>query len=214
MTIEGTVKKTLVLLTIVALAAFNSYSWVALGDASLKALALGGAFGGLAVGWFTIANPKASPFTAPLYALIEGLAIGAVTFSVERAQPGIALPAVGLTFAALGAVLLLWRAGLLRASRFFHQVLLISMLAILSVYVGSMVATVAGFPAMWLHHHPVVNGFAILVASLCFVVDFEQIRQGVVRKAPAYMEWYGAFSLLVTLVWLYLELLKLLGGSE
>jgi len=214
MTLAGTVTKTAALIAIVALAAFNSYAWVALGSASVTALALAGSIGGLAVGWFTIANPEASPYSAPLYALLEGLAIGAVTFAVEARQPGVAVPAVGLTFSILAAMLFLWRTGMVKVTRRLRRALLASLLAILAVYVGTWLLTLAGFPAMWLHAHPLINGFAILVASLCFAVDFETIRQGVEGGAPRYMEWYGAFGLVVTLVWLYLELLRMLGDGD
>lgn len=213
MTVKGTVRKTAILLTIVAVAAFNSFSFLSAGMVPLVPLVLVGAIGGFVVAMFTIAKPRYSPYTAPIYALLEGAAVGAVTFLAESAQPGIALPTVSLTFAALGSMLFLWRVGLIKVNALFRQIVLVSLLSILVVYLGTLLLTLAGFPAMWLHHHPFINGFAILVASLCLAIDFEQIKDGVKRRAPAYMEWYGAFGLVVTLVWLYLELLQMMGSD-
>ena len=214
MTRKGTIQKTGALLVVLALTAFNSYCWAALGTFSTTGLALTGAIGGLIVAWMTISYSELSPVTAPLYAILEGLAIGAVTFLAESASPGVAIPTVGLTFAIMGVMLFMWRRTSFRVTLSFTRGLLISMVGILVVYMTTIWLAVFGVDVMWLHTHPVLNIFAALIASLCLMVDFHEIETNIQKGAPAYMEWYGAFGLMVTLVWLYLELLKLMGSSE
>jgi uncharacterized YccA/Bax inhibitor family protein len=214
MTIRGTVQKTGALLAILCLAAFNSYCWAALGTFSLTGLVLTGALGGLVVAWVTISSPEISPVTAPLYAILEGVALGAVTFLAESSSPGIAIPTVGLTLSIMGVMLMVWHRTSFRTSLSFKRTLLFAMVGILGVYITTIVLAVSGVDVMWLHTHPVLNTFAALIATLCFLVDFDEIEKNIHKGAPAHMEWYSAFGLMLTLVWLYLELLKLMGSSD
>jgi uncharacterized YccA/Bax inhibitor family protein len=166
----------------------------------------------------TIFKMRAAPVTAPIYAVLEGLALGGISSLFDQTYRGIAIEAVAVTFGALFVMLALYRSGLVRATPMFVRGIIIATSAICLVYIVNMVLSFFG------HSVPMVNGggamgigFSIVVvilATLNLVLNFAIIEQGAQNGAPKYMEWYGAFSLMVTLVWLYMEVLRLLGKTR
>ena len=220
MTINGTVNKTGLLLVLVVIGAMFSWSKYA-GPASIGALMpliIGGAIGGLVLAMITIFKKTWAPYTAPLYAVAEGLFIGALSAIFDARYPGIVLQAVGLTFGVMAALLLAYRSGLIRATEKFKLgvvaatggVFLLYMANMVMGFFGHSMGFITGSSGMGIAFSAVV----VVIAALNLILDFDMIEQGASERAPKYMEWYGAFALVVTLVWLYLELLRLLSKLQ
>jgi uncharacterized YccA/Bax inhibitor family protein len=215
MTLQGTVLKTAVLVAILLAAAGYTWTQTAAGAVELAyGLLIAGAIGGFILAMVTIFVPKASPFTAPIYAGLEGLFLGAVSAAINQQYPGIALQAFGLTVGVLVIMLFLYGTGIIRATEKFKIGLIAATGAICLVYLATMILNIFGSTIPYIHGSgPIGIGFSVVVviiAALNLVLDFDFIEQGVARQAPTYMEWYGGFSLLVTLVWMYMEILRLL----
>lgn len=216
MTVEGTVNKTAVLLLLVVGGAF--YTWNLFFQASDPAVVtpwiLGGALAGFALAILTVFKKRWAPVTSPLYALCEGLFLGAVSATFEARFPGIVIQAVGLTFGTLFVLLLAYRTGVIRATENFKLGVVAATGGIALVYVVSIVLGFFGIQFPFIHESgPMGILFSLVVvviAALNLVLDFDFIETGAARGAPRFMEWYAAFGLLVTLVWLYLEILRLL----
>lgn len=213
MTLSGTVNKTgILLLCALATAAWTWHISGNLGAAS--GLMMLGLFGGLILAMVTIFKKEWSPVTAPIYALLEGLVLGGVSAVFEVRYPGIAIEAVGLTFATLFVLLFLYSSRIIRVTQKFRMGVFAATGGIMVFYLAEMVLGFFGV------HFTTLNGggligigfslFIVAVAALNLVLDFDFIEQGVNYGAPKYMEWYGAFGIMVTLVWLYLEILRLL----
>lgn len=156
-----------------------------------------------------------SPYLSPLYAFGEGLFLGAITLFFEKDYPGIAVNAVFLTVAVLFCMLAAYKSGKIRATNKFKKVIFISTLAIAGVYFIDIILLLCHVPSVPFIHSsgPIGILFSIgvvIIAALNLIIDFDMIQRGVTRQAPKYMEWYGAFALMVTIVWLYLEILRLL----
>jgi uncharacterized YccA/Bax inhibitor family protein len=220
MTLQGTVNKTgLLLLCVVATAAWTwGMSHSETPEAALPWMS-GGLVGGFIVALVTIFKKEWSPITAPIYALLEGLVLGGISAIFERRYPGIAIQAVGLTFGTLFVMLLAYKSGMIRATQGFKLGVIAATGGIAVFYLIEM--------ALSLFFHiqvPAINGsgpwgiafslFVVIIAALNLVLDFDMIETGVRGGAPKYMEWYGAFGLMVTLIWLYLEILRLLGKAR
>jgi uncharacterized YccA/Bax inhibitor family protein len=216
MTLSGTVNKTgILLICVVATAAWswNRFFHAPTSDTVLPLVAIGG-IGGFILALVTIFKKEWSPVTSPIYALLEGLALGGISAVFELRYPGIAMQAVGLTFGTLFVLLLAYRSGLIRVTEKFKLGVVAATGGIAVFY---LVEFVLGFFGV---HFAAINGSGLLgigfsvvvviVAALNLVLDFDFIESGVNAGAPKYMEWYGAFGLIVTLVWLYLEILRLL----
>lgn len=156
-----------------------------------------------------------APYLALPYAALEGLAIGGISAMFERRFPGIAIQAVALTFGVLAVLLIAFRAGLIRVTQTFRSIVVGATGAIALVYLVSMVLNLFHVNTPFLYDSsPLSIGislFVVGIAALNLVLDFDMIQSGVAQGAPKYMEWYSAFGLLVTLIWLYLEILRLLG---
>jgi len=216
MTVEGTIHRTGILLLCVLGAAFWTWSrfFAARDPASVGGLLLIGVFGGFIMALVTCFKKEWSPVTAPIYALLEGLFLGGVSAMMELRYPGIAIQAVGLTFGACFCMLAAYRSGLIRATRRFTLGVVAATGGICLFYFVSMLLGFfgIGIPGIF-GGGPVGVLFSlavVVIAALNLVLDFNFIEQGVEQGAPKYMEWYGAFGLMVTLVWLYLEILRLL----
>ena len=216
MTLDGTINKTgTLLLCSMATAAWTWYSFVKSGDLSVAGpmMALG-LFGGLIFGLVTSFKREWSPVTAPIYALLEGLALGGLSALLNFRYPGIAMQAVGLTFGTLFVLLLAYRTHLIKVTQKFRLgvvaatggIFLFYMLEMLLSFFGINFTTVNGASGIGILFSLVVVG----VAALNLVLDFDFVEQGVTYGAPKYMEWYAAFGIMVTLVWLYIEVLRLL----
>jgi uncharacterized YccA/Bax inhibitor family protein len=216
MTLQGTVNKTgLLLLCVVATAAWTwGMSHSETPGAAIPWM-IGGLLGGFVVALVTIFKPSWSPLTAPLYALLEGLALGGISAMFEHRYHGVAIQAVGLTFGTLFVMLMAYKTGIIRATQGFKLGVIAATGGIAVFYLVEMV--LGGFFHITV---PAVNGsgiigigfslFVVIIAALNLVLDFDMIESGVTGGAPKYMEWYGAFGLMVTLIWLYLEILRLL----
>lgn len=217
MTLGGTVNKTGILLFCVVAAAIWTWRLFVQSHqaADIMPYLLVGSIGGFVVATVTIFKQQWSPVTAPIYALLEGLAMGGLSAVFDLRYPGIAFQAVGLTFGTLFVLLLLYSSGLIKVTQKLR-------LGIIAATGGVMVFYLAEVLLGFFHVNyfasvnsssPVGIGFSLVVvaiAALNLVLDFDFIEQGVAAGAPKYMEWYGAFGIIVTLVWLYLEILRLL----
>jgi uncharacterized YccA/Bax inhibitor family protein len=217
MTLNGTVTKTAILLMLVVFT--SAYTWrMVAGDVvspMLWPLVLGGVVGGLVFAIATVMKKTWAPVTAPLYALCEGLFLGAISAIYEARFPGIVMQAVMLTFGTLAALLMAYRSGLVKATENFKLGVVAATGAIALLYLVNIGMHLFGFKGMGFIHESGALGiafslFVVTIAALNLVLDFDFIESGVDAGAPKYMEWYGAFGLVVTLVWLYLEILRLL----
>ncbi|MFT4569319.1 MAG: putative YccA/Bax inhibitor family protein [Hyphomicrobiaceae bacterium] len=217
MTVAGTVNKTAVALII--LFATASWTW-SLGPADPRAgaLMMGGFIGGFVMAMATIFKKTWAPYTTPAYAALEGLALGGISVSFEARYPGIASQAIFLTFGTLGALLMAYRSGLIKATENFKLGVFAATGGIMMIYVVSFVMSFFGSSIPLIHSSGTFGILfsvgVVIIASLNLVLDFDFIEEGAEAGAPAYMEWYAAFGLLVTLVWLYLEILRLLAKLQ
>ena len=215
MTLQGTVNKTGVLLLCVVIT--SAWTWgIAHSQAPEAALPwmMGGLVGGLVFALVTIFKKEWSPITAPVYALCEGLVLGGISALLERTYPGIAIQAMGLTFGVTAVMLMLYRTGVLRATPKFTVGVVAATGGILVVYMVDLVLGMFG------RHVPLLNSAGplgigvsaviVIIAALNLILDFDFVETGVHARAPKYMEWYGAFGIMVTLVWMYMEILRLL----
>jgi uncharacterized YccA/Bax inhibitor family protein len=220
MTVNGTVNRTGVLL--VLLLAGAAFTWSKFqGPESMPAVLpwlMTGAIGGFIVALITIFKKTWAPVTAPAYALLEGLFLGGISAAMELRFPGIVMQAVGLTFGTLAALLFAYRTGLIRATENFKLGVVAATGGIALLYLVDIVMGFFGHKIPMIHEGGWLGiGFSavvVVVAALNLVLDFDFIEEGAARGAPKYMEWYAAFGLMVTLVWLYLELLRLLSKLQ
>ena len=218
MTIGGTVNKTAIALLLLILSAAYTWNTGAANPASVGPLVMVGAIGGLIVAIATVFKQAWAPITTPIYALLEGLVLGGISVITEAQYPGIVAQAVFLTFGTLGALLFVYRAGWVQVTDRFRAGVFAATGGIALFYLLSFVLGFFGVSV------PLVNSsstfgiaFSVIVvgvAALNLVLDFDFIEQGARGRAPKYMEWYGAFGLMVTLVWLYLEMLRLLAKLQ
>ena len=222
MTLNGTVNKTGLLLLLTVMTAAFAWSQTIQADGSLNPAASvylwGGAIGGFVLALVTVFKKEWAPVSAPLYALVEGFFLGAISAIYNAQFQGIVLQAVMCTFGTLGALLLAYRSGLIKATENFKLGVVAATGGIALLYLASIVMGFFGKSIPMIHEAtPLGIGFSVLVvivASLNLVLDFDFIESGVEAGAPKYMEWYGAFGLMVTLVWLYLEFLRLLAKLQ
>jgi uncharacterized YccA/Bax inhibitor family protein len=172
-----------------------------------------GAFGGFIAALVTIFKKEWSPVTAPIYALLEGLFLGALSATLEVRYPGIAIESVALTFGTCFCLLLAYRSGLIRPTQKFQMGIVAATGGIALIYFGSMLLGLFHIQVPGIFGSgPIGIIFSLVVvciAALNLILDFNFIEQGALRGAPKYMEWYGAFGLMVTLIWLYLEIIRL-----
>ena len=219
MTMEGTTNKGLALMALVIAAAAFSWMQAQSNPDVTMLLVLGGAIGGFVTAIVTIFNPKAAPISGPIYAILEGIALGAFSSIFEGRYQGIVMAAVVLTLGLLLIMFLLYRARVVRATPKLTKVVMAATGAIALAYVISIVAGMFGaFDIFGLQSgSPVgilISLVIIGVACFNFILDFDLIERGVDQGVPKYMEWYCAFGVLVTLVWLYLEMLRLLANLQ
>jgi uncharacterized YccA/Bax inhibitor family protein len=175
---------------------------------------LGGSIGGLIVAIVTIFKKSWAGVTAPIYALLEGLVLGGISAIFEVQFPGIVLQAVSLTFGTLFCLLLAYTSGWIRATENFKLGVVAATGGIALIYLATFVLGFFGINIPYIHDSGWIgigfSLFVVIVAALNLVLDFDFIENGAAQGAPKYMEWYGAFGLMVTLIWLYLEILRLL----
>jgi uncharacterized YccA/Bax inhibitor family protein len=217
MTLSGTVNKTGILLLLAMATAFYTWSqFLVSGDAStVSPLMLLGVFGGFILAMVTTFKMEWAPVTAPIYALLEGLFLGGVSAFFNARYPGIAIQAVTLTFGTLFVMLLCYSSGLIKVTEKFRIGIIAATGGICLFYLLSMVLSLfhLNYFSSVFGNSPIGIGFSLVVvaiAALNLVLNFDYIEHGVQVGAPKYMEWYCAFGMILTLVWLYLEILRLL----
>ena len=217
MTLEGTVNKTGILLALVVISA--SWPWrlfFETGSAeTVEPFLWGGLLGGLVLAVITFFKKEWSGITAPMYAVAEGLCLGALSAMIEMRFPGIVIQAVGLTLGTLASLLFLYKTGIVKPTENFKLMVTSATMGIGLLYMVSMLMNMFGSGGIGFIHSSGLIGigfslFVVAIAALNLVLDFDFIEQGSEMGAPKYMEWFGAFSLMVTLIWLYLEMLRLL----
>jgi uncharacterized YccA/Bax inhibitor family protein len=216
MTLNGTVNKTgMLLVCTLVTAAWTWHLFLADHDvAAVMPLMLLGVIGGLVFGMVTTFKREWSAVTAPAYALLEGLVLGGLSSLFEVRYPGIAIQAVSLTFGVLFVLLMAYRSGLIKVTQKFRLGVVAATGAVMLFYIMQMVLGFFGLQFTSVYGSGMIGiGFSLVVvgiASLNLVLDFDFIERGVAAGAPKYMEWYGAFGIMVTLIWLYIEMLRLL----
>ena len=220
MTIEGTVNRVGILLVLMLIPA--AYMWNKVLNAWDPSAAMGTAMMGL-IGAFifaliTVFKKTWAPVTAPIYAVLEGLFLGAISGVFNQAYPGIAMQAVALTIGTLFTLLLAYRTGLIKATENFKLGVVAATGGIAMLYLVSIVMSFFGASIPFIHSNGtfgiLFSLFVVVIAALNLVLDFDFIESGAEAGAPKYMEWYAAFGLMVTLVWLYLEILRLLAKLQ
>jgi uncharacterized YccA/Bax inhibitor family protein len=216
MTINGTVNKMGILLVLVLIPA--AWMWNQVLGAWEPSQAMGpaliGGIGGFIFALITIFKKTWAPVTAPIYALLEGLFLGGISAIAHQQYPWVPMQAVGLTFGTLFILLLAYRTGLIKATENFKLGVVAATGGIAMLYLVSIVMGFFGASIPFIHSNGMwgilFSLFVVVIAALNLVLDFDFIEKGSEMGAPKYMEWYAAFGLLVTLVWLYLEILRLL----
>ncbi|MBQ7287065.1 MAG: Bax inhibitor-1/YccA family protein [Candidatus Gastranaerophilales bacterium] len=214
MSVSNTINKTAILLGLVIIVAYFAWNLCAQGFSDKAMLLLaGGSIGGLILAIITAFNHKAAPITAPAYAACEGLVVGAISYAYGSMYDGIVLNALGITIVTLLSMLFMYKNNIIRATEKFKKVIFISTGAIFIFYLVGFIGALMGHPMTIFNGGLLGIGVSLaicVIAALNFIVDFDFIEKGEQYNYPSYYEWYGAFSLLVTLVWLYLEVLRLL----
>ena len=214
MSASNTINKTAILLGLVIIVAYFTWNLCAQGFSDKAMLLLtGGAIAGLILAIITAFNHKAAPITAPAYAACEGLVVGAISYAYGSMYDGIVFNALGITIVTLLSMLFMYKNNIIRATEKFKKVIFISTGAIFIFYLVGFIGALMGHPMTIFNGGLLGIGVSLaicVIAALNFIVDFDFIEKGEQYNYPSYYEWYGAFSLLVTLVWLYLEVLRLL----
>jgi uncharacterized YccA/Bax inhibitor family protein len=219
MSVRGAVNKFgFLMLMVVAGAAYNWHLFEQGQPSLVYTLMITGAIGGLVAALAITFKPNWAGYLAPLYGLLEGLFIGGIS-AIINAQfaekyPGLIMQAVGLTFGVAIAMFLLYNFRVIKATEKFKSVIIGATLGIAVFYLLTMLLRLFGVTVSFMYDSSMlsigISLFIVAIAALNLIMDFDMIEQGAERGAPKFMEWYGAFGLLVTMVWLYMEILRLL----
>lgn len=223
MTLNGTINKTILVLLFVISAAF--YTWQKFFevydpiDPSLavsgivKYLLIGG-IGGFILALVATFTPKWSGYTTPIYAILEGMFLGGLSAMFEARYPGLVIRAVALTFAVFFSMLVIYRQRIIKVTGAFRKGMLSAMFGLMMVYLVSWIAGMFGANVSYLHGG---GSFGLIfslivtgISAFSLMLDFDFIESNAANRAPKYMEWYSVFGLLVSLVWLYINILRLL----
>ena len=207
-TVDGAVNKTYVLMAILLMTAYFSY------QAPSSLFMIGGAIGGLIVFFVVMFKPQYAPIGAPIYAALEGLFVGSISAMYASMYAGIVLQAVSLTIATLFMMLIIYKTGIIKVTEKFKTGVLMATGAIFLVYMASFLGSFIGFEVPFIHESGMMGiGITVViigVAALNLLIDFDMIEKAEQNNSPSYMEWFCAMALIVTLVWLYVEFLRLL----
>lgn len=211
MTVSGTINKTGILFLLMLATSIVSWN---ISDTPLGgSLMVGAIILNLILGFVIIFKKDLAPTMAPVYALVEGFVLGAISARYEWVRPGIAMNAMVSTFSCLGLMIVCYHFKILQATPRFQKVMGIAMMAIVLTYIVNIVMGLFGHPIAMINEGGTIGIlFSVVVvgvAALNFIIDFATIEDGAARKAPKFMEWYCAFGVLLTLIWLYLEILRL-----
>ena len=219
MTVRGAINKFgFMMLMLIAGAAYNWHLFEELKQDTMNVLMMVGIFGGLITAIAISFKPNWAPFLAPLYALLEGLFIGGISVIMNnvfaKSYPGLVMQAVGLTFGVAISMFILYNFRIIKATERFKSVIFTATLGIGIFYLLTIVLRLFGVNVSFMYDSSMlsigISLFVVGIAALNLILDFDMIEQGAERGAPKFMEWYGAFGLMVTIVWLYIEMLRLL----
>jgi uncharacterized YccA/Bax inhibitor family protein len=212
MSIQGTVNKTAISLLLVIASAY--YVWTEfMSGANVNIYIPVGFIGGLIFALATTFKPNYAHITVPIYAILEGVALGALSSYIETMYPGLPMQAVFLTFGTFAVMLLAYKAGIIKATEKFRAVIVSAIGGIFAVYLISWIMSFFGVSSFLQGNSMFSIGFSVFVtaiAALSLILDFDFIEKGAMQQLPKQYEWIGAFGLLVTLIWLYIEILNLL----
>ena len=216
MTLNGTIGKTALSLAILFLGAF--WSWRVIPATTSGGWLIASSIGAFVLALITSFNPKAAPYTTPLYAGVEGLLLGTISSFFDARYPGIVAQAVCLTAITTVIMLVAYRTRLVRPTEKFRSFVIIATLSICGIYLIDFILNLFGrgipLSASTGTFGILFSAFVVGIAALNLILDFGFIEEGSERGLPKYMEWYGAFALMVTLVWLYMEILRLLSKLQ
>ena len=222
MTIQGTVNKIALMLLLVLGGAYYTWNMAydamqgdpMLGYRAVLPWMIGGGIGGFVVAIITVFKRSWAGITGPIYAVLEGLFLGGISAFFEARYPGIVIQAVALTFAILFALLFAYKSRIIKPTENFKLGVFAATGGVMMLYLVSFVLRLFGVSVGYLHDNSLlsigISVVIVIIASLNLVLDFDFIEQGAESSAPKYMEWYAAFGMMVTLIWLYIEILHLL----
>ncbi|MBI1183874.1 hypothetical protein GC194_06360 [bacterium] len=216
MTVKGTVQKTAILFAIVLFTGSIAWSMMSTNPALANMLTIVGAIGGMISAMIGIFRPKSAGISAPFYAAFEGLFLGAVSFMFNQAYAGIVFQAIILTLGVLLVMLGLYSGRILKATNTFVKVVVSATIAVGAFYFIAMIASFFGSDSLMAFTYGSswfsigFTLFVVVLAALNFVIDFDMVEKGEEHGAPRFMEWYGAMSIMITLIWLYVNILRLL----
>ncbi|MDN3678555.1 Bax inhibitor-1/YccA family protein [Flavobacterium paronense] len=209
MTVSGTINKSFLMLILLIASAAVTWSMT-----NPIVFAIGGAIVGFVLVLIATFRPQSSGYLAPGYAIFEGLFIGGISSIFEVAYPGIVIQAVSCTFVTFMVCFGLYKYEIVKVTEKFRAVVLASTLAIATYYLFSwLLSMFTSFQPVHYGNSMIsigISAFVIVIAALNLFLDFDQIEKGAQQKMPKYMEWYSAMGLMITLVWLYIEFLRLL----
>lgn len=217
MSVQGVIWKTFLMLTLVLMGAlwtWNLYIKSGYDPLAVQPWLLGGAIAGFGLAIATTFKPTYAPITAPLYAACQGLFIGAISALLNQSFPGIAIQAATLTFGTLAAMLIAYEAKLIKVTDTFRMIIISATGGIALTYAISIILSFFSIQIPFIYGNGlfgILFSLAVIgIAAMNFVLDFDAIDRGARMGIPKYMEWYGAFALMVTMIWLYVEFLRLL----
>lgn len=221
MTMDGAVKKTGILFGLLVSTAIVQWYLMLYANVTFvvpMATMIGGMIGGLVLSLITIFKPQFAPVTAPLYALFEGFIIGGISVLFEFQYPGIVLPAMGLTFGVMAMMLTIYVSRIIKVTDKFRFGLTMAIGGVFMIYFITIILSFFGIYVPFVFSGGpfgvLFSLFVVGLASLSLLLDFDMIERSANARAPKFMEWYGAFALMVTLLWLYVEILRLLAKSR
>jgi uncharacterized YccA/Bax inhibitor family protein len=218
MTMDGAIKKTGVLFGLLVSTALLQWYLMSVNPTLAWGTMMAGFIGGFIVAIVTVFRPQFAPVTAPVYALLEGFIIGGLSIIFEMAYPGIIYPAIGLTFGVMAMMLTLYVTRVIKVTNRFRMGVTMAIGAIFMLYLVTIVLSFFGVYVPFVFEGGpfgiAFSLFVVAIAALSLLLDFDMIEQRAAARAPKFWEWYSAFALMVTLVWLYLEILRLLAKSR
>lgn len=220
MTVNGTINKTGILLMIVVAVGAFSWNMVVTKPSVGYGLIMFGAIGAFIASLVVSFKPTAAPVGAPIVAALEGLFVGGLSAFFETRYPGLVVQAIGLTMAVMFSMLFAYRTGIIKVTGTFKKVMAFALMGVCLFYVVSFIASFFGAAPSYFEmgnnsaFNIGLNLVIVGLAALSLVLDFDFIERASEQNTPKHMEWYGAFGLMVTLVWLYIELLRLLARFQ
>jgi uncharacterized YccA/Bax inhibitor family protein len=214
MSTNGAINKTFALMAVLLLVGSFSWNFIAANPELTSIFTIGGAIAGLVTAMIIIFKKTAAPYLAPVYAGFQGLFLGAISVMLESVFPGIVTQAILLTVGVLLIMLSAYKTGLIKVTEKFKLGLVAATGSIFLIYMISFILGFFGIQIPYIHGNGTIgiafSAIVVGIAALNLVLDFDFFEKGEQMQLPKYMEWYAAFGLMVTLVWLYLEILRLL----